>query len=361
MSKLNFSDFYNQEESIDENFLTALSGKIGTAAMNIFRKTTKHISIAPDFLKIFKELSLPKYDKTLDKLATDFNNKTKWKNIYIKDIRIGDIAGKSNIISMITKSNEKVPGTDDPLWKAKEHSPAVTVYLLSNGGAISLWNLPTTDNDPEEQFNANKRAYAIGMNSAAEKAFMLMFGMGYKDWLTRQQVADNTSIAKTGADKAKEDLTVKGFEISDDVYNKLVPESISYISGLKRMNEIMATPTPAAPVANQTQTANATTGDETETPPDTHTNPVKQPAGSLAQLLVSKLKAKVTPFDQEGKKGFIYDLGQKGRLYVYKNKEGKAKLAYTKGLEDTLVANKIIAKPTDIPKLESFTDFSNKE
>lgn len=95
---------------------------------------------------------------------------------------------------------------DRKLYKSKEHQMDISVYLLSNGGKISLWNIPKTGTKEKDPFDANKRVYAIGLDGAGVKAFESIFGMSYKNWLvTLQSAEEEEHKEERQAEKAEEE------------------------------------------------------------------------------------------------------------------------------------------------------------
>jgi len=262
MSTMNFSDYYDKhQEEINEGLLTALAGKLSTATKNLFRKR-KGVNIAADFLKVFEPMPRAKYEESLNKYANAFTSGTKWptsgkgKKVWIKDVRFGEVTGSlfGNLFvakgaadiagaaaGVIPGAQKKIAGTTpfeqqvikkvpqaaDPqderdLYKSKEHQMDISVYLLSNGGKISLWNIPKTGTDADSKFDANKRVYALGMDAAATKAFELIWGMSYKNWLVTRQTAQETK-EKEEADVAAATGKPAVINIDKATFNKLAP------------------------------------------------------------------------------------------------------------------------------------------
>jgi hypothetical protein len=231
---MNFSDFYakEQESQIDEGFFTAMMGKLSTSVVNIFRKR-KGINIALDFMRIFQPTTRQKYEAALNQLTNYYLNKEKRKGLFIKDIRFGELTGKFwSLNTPESQAIKKIPNAADPvsekeLYKSKRFPMDISVYLLSNGGKVSFWNLPKTGTDPENtNYNADNRVYAIGSDNAGVKAFETLFGMSFQNWLVTQQTAQEKEVKDKDA-KEKEQPWKEIVEINEEQYNKILELSKS--------------------------------------------------------------------------------------------------------------------------------------
>jgi hypothetical protein len=202
----------------------SLGTKAGLGILNKFTKMPK-TTITLDFLQMLHALSAPKYGEAMNKLAdaygTPGGQKGKKGRVAIKDLRQGVIVG-NNVNDQLAKG---IPGVADPdteqdLYKSKIHKPEIFAYMTTNGGKISIFNMPKSGTDPEDAYDADSRVYAIGLNAGGEKAFADFFGMPYKSWITTQQV--------TGKDTEyteKQKNTPTAVEIDQNTYFKLLPKA----------------------------------------------------------------------------------------------------------------------------------------
>jgi len=265
---MNFSEFYNNQsqeaEIINEDLISTLTAKLGTSIANIFRKRKK-INIATEYMKFFQPVSKEKYASALDQLSKFYLSGTtpkgalNKKKITVKDIRVGSItspifgalfsggigqvmvgaAGKTKGTTGYEKFVlKKIPDAANPieekdLYKSKVHQMDISVYLLSNGGKVSLWNIPKTGTDSDStSYDANNRVYAVGSDAAGVKAFESMFGMSWQNWLVSTQVAKekiDTEKEKEGKEakatetkEAREKTWVETVELNLNLYNKII-------------------------------------------------------------------------------------------------------------------------------------------
>lgn len=262
MTTSNFSEFY--DKNLDEGLGTAILGKLGTAAKNIFRGQRKGVNVAADFLKVFQPMPANKYVEIINRLGSAYQSGAKFpKNkpkVGVKDSRFGEVTGSffgnffqkagaadaagaaANIIPGAQKKIagttpfeqqviKKIPGAADPqderyLYKDKITKMDIQVFILTNGGKISVWNLPK-EGTPEgtKNIDPKQRVYALGLDGNATKAFELLFGgLSYTNWLTSTAQADQEKEAeeeKAGTGKS----SIVSVTIDQNRFKELFPVS----------------------------------------------------------------------------------------------------------------------------------------
>jgi hypothetical protein len=231
---MNFNQYYFNEKQIDEKLsdvvkdvasagpggiAKAAAKGVGRKIANVFRGATgrtKTIAFEPNWLKIMKPVPLATYKDLINKYANWKTQKTKLgpkKNFTITDNRDGRLGefSKDKFTDILAKFDSKMNNIEmDAEIPLRMH-----VYIYNNGGKAIFFDLPIDE-------SGKKRAYAIGLDNKAERAFRQVHGMPFQDY---ELVTGNKEEEKESKEK-KPEIAAK-FEIKKQEFNKLVPKKIN--------------------------------------------------------------------------------------------------------------------------------------
>ena len=257
---MNFTNHYfNEEEQIDEagEIIGKIQRAIGAGAArgvaNIVRGALgrmKNIAFNPKWLKVLRPVTQANYKKAQNIYSSWRNKKTKLgpKESYsIVDVgngvfgefskKGGKFLGATNyltkkgrnqaneqandeLISILKKYDSTVPA--DKINMSADIKPQITIYLLNNRGKIIFFNLPIGD-------DGKKRYYAMGLDNKAERAFTLIHGMRFDDFvMDPSEEAGSEAAEQKEKEKAGIGKIIGKVKISPNKYKELAPESRKY-------------------------------------------------------------------------------------------------------------------------------------
>ena len=261
---MNFTNHYfNEEEQIDEagEIIGKIQRAIGAGAArgvaNIVRGALgrmKNIAFNPKWLKVLRPVTQANYKKAQNIYSSWRNKKTKLgpKESYsIVDVgngvfgefskKGGKFLGATNyltkkgrnqaneqandeLISILKKYDSTVPA--DKINMSADIKPQITIYLLNNRGKIIFFNLPIGD-------DGKKRYYAMGLDNKAERAFTLIHGMRFDDFVMEpSEEAGSEAAEQKEKEKAGIGKIIGKVKISPNKYQELAPtgkkESVEY-------------------------------------------------------------------------------------------------------------------------------------
>ena len=239
---MNFNNYYFNEEQIEEGPLN-IATKIGRAAgagigRGIANKVRgalgrmKNIAFNPQWLKVLRPTNQINYKKAMDIYTSWRNKKTKLgpkQNYSVVDIANGVFgefskSGTGNLLTKTGRDTEKQAAYDKLIDILKKYDSAVptdninmdaeipfriTVYQLNNGGKIIFFDLPLGE-------DGKKRYYAMGLDNKSERAFSLIHGMRFEDFIMKPE--DEGKPAET------KQPVLKKFEVKKQEYDKIVPK-----------------------------------------------------------------------------------------------------------------------------------------
>ena len=232
---MNFTNHYFNEENLEEGPIADIAsagagtvakavGKgIGRKIANVVRGMTgrmKTIAFEPGWLKVLRPVNQVNYKKARDMYANWKNKKTKLgpkQNFSVTDVRDGRLGefSKDKFTDLLKRYDAKVPA--DTINMDAELPPRMKVFMINNKGKVIFFDLPVGD-------DGKKRYYAMGLDNRAERAFTLIHGMRFDDFvMDPSEEAGSEAAEQKEKEKVGIEKIVGKVKISPNKYQELAP------------------------------------------------------------------------------------------------------------------------------------------
>jgi len=232
---MNFSNHYFREEQVNEKLsdiiskgptgaIKAVTQRAGQGALNVLRGATGRMKTAvfePGWLKVLRPTNQANYKKSIDIYSNWKNKKTKLgpkQNFSVVDVKNGKLGtySKDDFIDLLGRYDAKVKSTE--INMDANIPPRITVYMLSNKGKVIFFDLPVGE-------DGKKRYYAMGLDNKAERAFTLIHGMRFEDFIMDPSEEADTGDKEEPKTAAKRGTLKFKYEVPPDQYKKLIPKA----------------------------------------------------------------------------------------------------------------------------------------